>query len=94
MKRMEILETAGKMVTGQREQDYGTPENNFALIGDLWTAYWNREDVIFDAEDVAMMMALFKIARIKTGRGTPDSFVDACGYLACSGEIVTEAHGV
>lgn len=38
-------------------------------------------------EDVGLMMALFKIARIQTGSFKEDSFVDACGYLACAGEI-------
>ena len=37
--------------------------------------------------DVAMMMALLKIARIQSGTGTDDSFVDLAGYAACGGEI-------
>ena len=32
MNRKEILDTAAKCVLGDREQDYGTPESNFALI--------------------------------------------------------------
>ena len=32
-------------------------------------------------------MALLKIARIRTGVGTPDSFIDLAGYAACGGEI-------
>ena len=34
-----------------------------------------------------MMMALLKVARIKTGVGTVNSFVDLAGYAACAGEI-------
>lgn len=34
-----------------------------------------------------MMMALLKIARIKNGGGTGDSFVDLAGYAACGGEL-------
>lgn len=37
-----------------------------------------------------MMMALLKVARIKSGGGTEDSFVDLAGYAACGGELVTE----
>lgn len=85
MKRAEILDTAKSCVCGEREQDYGTPENNFALIGKLWEAYMG---VPFSPKDVAMMMALLKIARIKTGKSA-DSFVDLAGYAACAGEIVT-----
>jgi hypothetical protein len=42
--------------------------------------------------DVAMMMALLKIARIQSGTATEDSFVDLAGYAACGGEIATDNH--
>lgn len=32
-----------------------------------------------------------EIARIKTGVGTVDSFVDLAGYAACAGEIAGRA---
>ena len=83
MKRAEILEAARKCVCGEREREYGRPENNFALIGKLWEAYTGTR---YSAKDVAMMLALLKVARIKTGvKG--DSFVDLAGYAACAGEI-------
>lgn len=84
MKRAEILEAARVCVCGEREQDYGTPEDSFAIIGKLWAAYMG---VDFTPKDVAMMMALLKIARIKNG-DKADSFVDLAGYAACAGEIV------
>lgn len=87
MTRSEILDKAKEIVNGQREQDYGAVENNFGLIGQLWTVYL---DHLVTAADVANMMCLFKIARIKTGRGTEDSYIDAVGYMACGGEIATE----
>lgn len=87
MKRADILHTAEKCVCGQREQDYGSPENNFEIIAGFWTVY---KGVPFTPNDVAMMMALLKVARIKSGGGTADSFVDLAGYAACGGELVTE----
>lgn len=84
MTRAEILDAAKECVCGQREQDYGTPESNFQLIANLWRMYLG---VDISATDVAMMMALMKIARIKNGGGTGDSFVDLAGYAACGGEI-------
>ena len=87
MKRADILHTAEKCVCGQREQDYGSPENNFQTIADFWSVY---KGVKFSASDVAMMMALLKVARIKSGGGTEDSFVDLAGHAACGGELVTE----
>ena len=87
MNRPEILDTAKQMVCGQREQDYGTPEDNFKTIADFWTAYLGYP---VDATDVAAMMALLKIARISTGTATADSWVDLAGYAACGGEIATK----
>ena len=69
---------------GQREQDYGSPEDNFAKIAKFWSAY---KGVEFSPLDVSMMMALLKVARISTGTGTEDSFVDLAGYVACGAEI-------
>lgn len=88
MNRPDILDNAKRCVCGQREQDYGSPENNFERIAALWNAYLGAKTV--DAVDVAMMLALLKVARIKTGRGTVDSFVDLAGYAACAGEIATQ----
>lgn len=84
MNREEILHEAEKCVCGQREQDYGTPENNFQLIANLWSIYLGHD---VTAIDVAMMMVMLKIARIRTGGGSGDSFVDIAGYAACGGEI-------
>lgn len=86
MTRANILRQAEQCVCGHREQDYGSPENNFQTIAKFWSAY---KSVDFTATDVAMMMALLKIARIKTGTATEDSFVDLAGYAACGGEIAT-----
>lgn len=84
MTREECLKKAQECVCGQREQDYGTPESNFGLIANLWSGYLGQD---IKPQDVAMMMALLKIARIKNGGGTGDSFVDLAGYAACGAEI-------
>ena len=84
MNRKEILDAAKKCVCGEREEQYGSPENNFQVIADLWSAYKRTN---FSAIDVSMMMALLKIARIRSGNGSEDSFVDLAGYAACGGEI-------
>ena len=89
MTRKEILETAAKCVCGDREQDYGSPENNFKTIADLWSAYTGFG---FTAVDVAVMLALLKIARIGSGYAKEDNWVDLAGYAACGGEIEA-SHG-
>lgn len=84
MKRKEILDAAEQCVCGQREQDYGSPEDNFKRIADLWSAYMG---VDFTATNVSVMMALLKIARIASNPLHMDNWVDGCGYLACGGEL-------
>ena len=95
MNRAEILDAARVCVCGQREQEYGKPEDNFNTIGLLWSVYLNAAHPEYTkafpyngitAKDVATMMALLKVARIATG-SSPDSFVDLAGYAACAGEI-------
>lgn len=84
MTRSEILKKAEECVCGHREQDYGSPERNFETIAGLWTIYTGHA---ISALDVAMMMCLLKIARVKNGGGSGDSYVDLAGYAACGGEI-------
>lgn len=90
MTREEILDAAEACVCGQREEDYGTPEDNFGLIAELWGVYLRKKGCVSTCilpEDVAAMMALLKIARIATGGKKADSWVDLAGYAACGGEI-------
>ena len=93
MKRKEILTRAEECVNGSREQDYGSPEDNFNTIANLWNAYLGNKVFQLEAIDVAMMMALLKIARIRSGNGTADSFVDLAGYAACGGELMDSRTG-
>ena len=97
MTRKETLEKAIECVCGQRELDYGSPENNFETIGLLWSTYLCAAHPDYTLKfplngitpkDVAVMMALLKVARIATGKAE-DSFVDLAGYAACAGEVAT-----
>ena len=88
----DIFEIAKKIVNGHRQDDYGSPEDSFQNIANYWNAYFkqvadDREDGL-TAEDVAIMMVLFKIARLGHGY-TKDSVVDICGYSA----IYAAMHG-
>ena len=83
MNRLETLKAAAECVCGSREEDYGSPEDNFSVIAALWTAYTGTD---VTPKDVAMMMALLKIARAKAG-SKPDTYIDLAGYAACGAEI-------
>lgn len=83
MIREQILETAIKTVCQDRQDRYGAVENNFQMIAEFWSTYLNAP---VTAVDVAMMMGMLKIARIRTGKFTQDNFVDLAGYAACGAE--------
>ena len=87
MTRTEILATAEKMVNGDRQTDYGTPENNFQTIASLWDIYLSTMTNRLTGKDVAAMLALLKIARIASGHAKLDNWIDLAGYAACGGEI-------
>lgn len=92
--RAAVLEKARACVCGEREEDYGSPEDSFGCIAELWEAYLRAACIAPNAvvtvtpTDVAMLMALLKIARVGTSfvGGTADSFVDLAGYAACGAE--------
>lgn len=100
MERKEILETAAKCVCGDREQDYGSPENNFARIAALWEVYLRDKvipfgkGIVIDPEDVAAMLVLLKIARIASGHAKDDNWIDIAGYAACGGEIESNSEAI
>ena len=85
MTRVEFLEAAKSCICGDRDEQYGKPENNFRKIAALWGYYLKRA---ITAEDVAIMMCLFKIARLQSSDyASEDSWIDLIGYAACGGEI-------
>lgn len=82
--RKRVLREAERCVCGKREQDYGEPEDNFSRIAEFWATY---KGVEFSPVDVAIMMALLKIARISENPQNMDSWVDLAGYASCGGEV-------
>ena len=91
--RQQVLEKAIQMVCGDREEDYGSPEQSLTLIGKFWEDYVQAAcvdengKVHISGVDASVMMVLFKAARVALGRAKDDSFVDMCGYAANAAEI-------
>jgi len=88
--RDEILARAQQCVSGDRDGTYGAPEDSFAAIGVLWQAYLGID---LDQHDVALLLALMKIARAKANPQHDDSWVDLAGYAACGGEVARREGG-
>ena len=87
--RAKVLDTAKNYVTKDRAADHGDMEDNFQRIALYWNAHLGLIDFI-KTEGVAAMMALLKIARIHSNPTHIDNWVDACGYMACGGEVVSK----
>lgn len=79
-----LCEEALKVINGERQDQYGRPEDTFARIAHLWMAYLTDvgTPVTIDPAMVADMMCLLKIARERGGKGKKDNYVDAVGYAA------------
>lgn len=80
-----ILDEAARLTSGPRQRDYDHPKPNHERIARLWNAYIKcrkHPGSDLDAQDVARMMILLKIARdVFTPKR--DSLTDICGYARC-----------
>ena len=81
----DILDTAKQYITKDRAEEHGDLDSNFTTIAAYWSTHLNTA---VSATDVAVMMNLVKIARIKSNPANMDNWIDGCGYLACGGELV------
>lgn len=84
---LTILEEAASIIDGDREQTYGSPRKNLDAIAAYWSAHLKARGLLqpgpnLNFEDVALMMALLKMARLANNTEHRDSQIDAAGYLA------------
>jgi len=87
MKRSEVLDTAKKYVTKDRAAQHGDMESNLTTISQYWGIHLGVE---VKPHDVAVMMNLLKVARIKSSPENADHWIDGCGYLSCGAELIAE----
>lgn len=83
--RDRILAEAAKIISGDRERDYGSAADGFARTGRIWGAMLGLPDI--PAETVGYMLAGLKLSRLSTTPNHRDSIVDGPGYFALAGEI-------
>lgn len=85
-----ITEEALRTINGERQDQYGDPEDSFKKIADLWSAYlFSGGDMPtwLNATHVADMMCIMKIAREVAGKGKRDNMVDLIGYAALAARM-------
>ena len=85
MKANEILDQAHEHIVN-RGADYGTPAVNHLRISQLWSTYLERH---IEPHEVAICMALVKIARIQESPHHADSYQDGCSYIAIAGQLAS-----
>jgi len=83
--RGKILIAAKRIINGDRQDAYGDPEDSFGTISQFWSTYLDRH---ISSKDVAIMMGLLKIARMKGQVEKIDNYVDAAGYIGLAGDMV------
>jgi hypothetical protein len=86
MKHAEILQTATDLYK-DRGLSYGHPTDNMARAAGLISAY--LEMPVTDYQ-VAVILALVKIARSIEDAQKIDTWVDGASYLAIAGQLATE----
>ena len=78
----DILDKVKNIVNGDRLDSYGLPKESFQRIADYWNVYMNHTigdgDIL--PKDVAIMMALFKLAR-EENKHKEDNIVDMLAYI-------------
>lgn len=86
--RAECLDTALQLVNGDRNVQYGDPRADFQRTATMWGAYLGVE---IAPHDVAAMMGLLKISRIRWSPAKADSWIDLAGYAACGWDCAKPA---
>ena len=78
-----LLDEAKQTITGERQDQYGAPEDSFSRIAAYWTTYLARP---VSTLDVAHLMALMKLARAQGQGFKRDTYVDLAGYAAIAAD--------
>jgi len=88
-RRAEFLETVKTFVCKDRNVTHGDADDNFRVIASLWETYLNNTPPQnLNSVDVAIMMCLFKVARLMANPKNMENWHDLAGYAACGGGIV------
>jgi hypothetical protein len=88
-----LLREAEQLVNGDRNAQYGDPNQDFARTAAFWQTYLDGIDRPLESHDVAILMMLLKVSRLAWSPDKWDSWVDAAGYAACGADCVTANKG-
>lgn len=80
----ELINKAKSLIQGDRQEQYGSPVNNFATIAEFWSTYLRGKYKFqgeLNSDDICQMMMLLKQSRLMNNANHTDSKVDIMGYL-------------
>lgn len=79
MKSEDILEEALRITKGDRQNQYGPPNQDFARTAAMWSAL---KGIKFSTTDVADFQICIKLSR-NTHQKKRDNYIDVAGYARC-----------
>lgn len=93
--RTDLLEEANQLVTGDRNNSYGEPHQDFARSAGALTAlgYRGPDGRELQAHDIAIIISTVKMSRLMWSPLKRDSWVDIAGYAACGYEAAVKTIG-
>lgn len=84
IEEMPLLIEANELINGDRNADYGPPNQDFKRTADMWTGllqYKLNLNAKIRPQDVALMMIMLKASRAQHSL-KKDNYIDICGYGA------------
>ena len=94
MNRKELLDAAGKLISGDRAKDYGDAYDNHGRIAEGWNIILRgalNDPGYLTPAHVALMMDWVKTSRLLETIDHEDSWIDKAGYTALGAEFVAIA---
>lgn len=90
--RKQLLDKAIQLITGDRNNQYGPPTQDFKRTADALNAlgYRGPDGRELVAHDTAVIMMVLKLSRIMWQPEKEDSWTDLAGYAGCGWECVTD----
>jgi hypothetical protein len=93
--RAAVLQEAESLINGDRNNEYGDPNDDFNKTAKMWdiylkSVYENRSYLL--PHDVAALMSMLKLSRIAWSPDRRDNWVDLAGYAACGWDCVENSY--
>lgn len=83
-----ILEEADKIIEGEKRDEYGSTQESFNAIANIWNGILRtgKSGITITPQDVALMMIGLKLYR-EGYKHKIDNLVDIVGYTKCLGHL-------